>query len=196
MGQPQEIIDHGIAGGIGRACGGRCRRRGSGLRGCGIRHGGRLGRNDRFRRWRGGRSEQIEKLGTAEGFFGADGLDDFADGIADRQFLEVEVARTRGGNEGRAVAAFVEAKSGAAERAAQALGETQRKTFFLGAGVIKQRRQRGIDGGRFRIARHGSDVDKFEMRRGIMLGEMALDRGQVGELFRILPFARIIHRRP
>ena len=104
------------------------------------------------------------------------------------------MTRAGGGDERRAVRALVKTQSGRAEGATETLGEAERKTFFLAAGVIEKRGQCGIDRGGFGISGHRRDIDELEVRGGVMLGEMAFDGGEVGELFRIFPFARIILR--
>jgi hypothetical protein len=61
--------------------------------------------------------------------------------------------------------------------------------------MVEQGRERGIDRGAFRIPRHVGHVNELDMGFGEVFGEMALDRGEVGQLFRIFTLARKIDRR-
>ena len=105
------------------------------------------------------------------------------------------MAGAGGGDERRAVGAFVEAESGGAEGTAQALSEAQGETFLFVVSVIEQRRQSGIDRGGLGVAGHRGEIDKLEVCGSVVLGEVALDRSEVGQLFRVLPFARVIDGR-
>ena len=100
--------------------------------------------------------------------------------------------RAGGGNEGGPVGAFVETQAGAAECAAQTLGQTEGKPLFFIARVIEQGGESGIDGGGLRVAGHGGEIKEFEVRGGMVGVEMAFHRCEVGQFFRGLAFERVI----
>ena len=192
MREPEEIVDHAFACGVDWRSGGSFRRRG-GLRGRGFRCrfrrrgcGGFLDNGRRFSNSRR-RGEQVEQLGAADGFFRTDGFEDFADGIADGDLFEIEVLWTRGGNEGGAVGAFVEAEAGGGKRAAEALRQAQREAGFFGADVIEQRREGGVDAGGFRVARHAGARHVVDEGCGVVGEEMFFHGGEIGEGFGVLP---------